>query len=423
MPLNELTGSRLRERRLALGMRQADLAAAAGISASYLNLIEQNRRRVAGDVLIRLAQVLGVEVGALEAGSAAGLAVALRAAASEPGYEAAELDRLEEFLGRFPGWAALAAGLQARVGQLERAVAALNDRIAHDPHLDQALHEVLSAVSSVRSTAGILAETEDIDPAWRARFHANLYADSERLARGAETLVTWLEGAEQEAGSGLAAPEEELDAWAAARDWQFAGVGAAELAQLGSEAARDMAARLVAWAEADAAAMPEAAFAAAREALGHDPARLAARFGVPVLAVLRRLALWPGAEAGLVICDGAGALIFRKPLAGFRPPRFGAACALWPLFAALSRPFQPLTTTIEMAGRRSERFAVLAWAELTHPQGFGGAELRQAAMMLTPVPPGAPAPAGRVGALRVGASCRICPETTCPARREASILG
>ena len=71
MPLNELTGSRLRERRLALGMRQADLAAAAGISASYLNLIEHNRRRVAGDVLIRLAQVLGVEVGALEAGSAA----------------------------------------------------------------------------------------------------------------------------------------------------------------------------------------------------------------------------------------------------------------------------------------------------------------------------------------------------------------
>ena len=51
MPLTALTGSRVRERRLALGMRQADLARDAGISASYLNLIEHNRRRVAGDVL------------------------------------------------------------------------------------------------------------------------------------------------------------------------------------------------------------------------------------------------------------------------------------------------------------------------------------------------------------------------------------
>ena len=89
MPLNELTGSRVRERRLALGLRQAELAAAAGISASYLNLIEHNRRRVAGEVLIRLAGVLGVEAGALEEGASAGLAEALRAAAGEPGAEAA----------------------------------------------------------------------------------------------------------------------------------------------------------------------------------------------------------------------------------------------------------------------------------------------------------------------------------------------
>ena len=416
MPLNELTGSRVRERRLALGLRQAELAAAAGISASYLNLIEHNRRRVAGEVLIRLAGVLGVEAGALEEGASAGLAEALRAAAGEPGAEAAELDRLEEFLGRFPGWARLAAGLQARVGQLERAVAALNDRIAHDPHLEQALHEVLSAVSSVRSTAGILAETEDIDPDWRARFHANLYNDSERLARGAETLVVWLEGAEQDAASGSASPEEELDQWLAAHDWHLDGV--TDVSGLASDVARAMALRLVAQAAADAEAMPGAVFGAAMADLAGDPLRLSQRFGVSVLAAMRRMALWPGSQAGLVICDGAGALTFRKPLAGFRPPRFGAACALWPLFTALTRPFQPLAHEIEIAGRRGARFAVQAWGEAAYPQGFGGIEVRQAAMLLTPLPPGAPAPA-----LRVGTTCRICPEAQCPARREASILG
>ena len=45
----QLTGNRIRERRLVLGMKQADLAEAVGISASYLNLIEHNRRRIGGD--------------------------------------------------------------------------------------------------------------------------------------------------------------------------------------------------------------------------------------------------------------------------------------------------------------------------------------------------------------------------------------
>ncbi|MFN7052179.1 MAG: helix-turn-helix domain-containing protein [Gemmobacter sp.] len=192
MPLTALTGSRVRERRLALGMRQADLARDAGISASYLNLIEHNRRRVAGDVLERLALALGVTVADLAEGGEGALAVRLRAAAqAEPEAETA---RLEEFMGRFPGWAGVTAALQARVEGLEQAVAALSDRIAHDPHLSLALHEVISAVSSVRSTSAILAETEDIEPEWRARFHSNLYADSERLARGAEALVTYLDG-------------------------------------------------------------------------------------------------------------------------------------------------------------------------------------------------------------------------------------
>ena len=53
----QLTGNRIRERRLVMGMKQADLAAAAGISPSYLNLIEHNRRRIGGKLLIALVFV------------------------------------------------------------------------------------------------------------------------------------------------------------------------------------------------------------------------------------------------------------------------------------------------------------------------------------------------------------------------------
>src|SRR5690606_21104940 len=50
-----------RQRRLA----QADLAAAVGISASYLNLIEHNRRRVTVPLLFKLAGYFGLEPGEL----------------------------------------------------------------------------------------------------------------------------------------------------------------------------------------------------------------------------------------------------------------------------------------------------------------------------------------------------------------------
>jgi transcriptional regulator with XRE-family HTH domain len=159
MPLSSLTGTRLRERRLIAGLRQAEVAAAAGISASYLNLIEHNRRKVAGPVLARLAAALKLEVAEFAVGRGAALVEDLRAAAAAGGGTGAEVDRLEDFVGRFPGWAALLAGLNGRVMAQERALEALNDRMSHDPHLALALHEVLSALSSVRSTAAILAET------------------------------------------------------------------------------------------------------------------------------------------------------------------------------------------------------------------------------------------------------------------------
>ncbi len=221
MPLSTLTGTLLRERRLALALRQADLAAQAGISASYLNLIEHNRRNVTPDVLARLASALGIDPAALADGAGGVMVEDLRAGAALAGGDA-ELDRLEDFAGRFPGWAGVVAALYRRSEGLERAVEALNDRMTHDPHLSASLHDLLSALSSVRSTAAILAETEHIDPDWRARFHRNLHQDSERLAAGAEVLVAYLDGSDQTREQGLAAPQEELEAWLATHDWHLA---------------------------------------------------------------------------------------------------------------------------------------------------------------------------------------------------------
>ena len=149
MALQALTGTRVRDRRLALGLRQADLAQAVGISASYLNLIEHNRRRIAPELLGRLAGGLGIEASALEEGAGGALVEALRAAAADFQGQGAEVERVEDFAGRFPGWAGLLGALHQRGRGLSRAVEALNDRLGHDPLLSAALHELLSVVSSV----------------------------------------------------------------------------------------------------------------------------------------------------------------------------------------------------------------------------------------------------------------------------------
>jgi transcriptional regulator with XRE-family HTH domain len=419
MPLSALSGTKLRDRRLAAGLRQAEVAARAGISPSYLNLIEHNRRKVTLDVMARLAEVLGIDRAALAEGKEAALVEDLRAAAARGG-SGAEVDRVEDLVDRFPGWAAHLVALETRGQALERAVAALNDRMTHDPHLSASLHELLSSLSAVRATAAILAETPDLEPDWAARFHRNLHQDSERLAAGAEALVGFLDAGQGIDEQGIAAPQEEVEDWLRRRGWTMADAELAtglteEIAGLASTAARSLAATHVETARADAQVLPEADFAAALAVTGPDPVALADHFATSPLVVMRRLAGVAGLQAGLVICDASGTLTFRKPATGFALPRFGAACPLWPLYAALGRPMQPFEARVQMAGQSDRRHRVIAWGETRHPQGLRGPELREAAMLILPEDGVGPVQ-------RIGSSCRVCARGDCPARREPSIL-
>jgi transcriptional regulator with XRE-family HTH domain len=438
MARSTLTGSRIRQRRGLVGLGQAELARRLGVSASYLNLIEHNRRRVAPDLLERVAHELGVDAAALSEGADAALMETLRDAAATVEEAAAplpEIDRLEELAGRFPGWAALIEAQHRRLAALERTVERLTDRMTHDPHLSASLHEVLSVAASLRSTAAILAETEDIDPAWRARFLHNLHGDSLRLTEGAQALVGYLE-ASQDDESGIAAPQEELEAWLAERDYHVAELEGPRPTDpealvegqtaLASRSARQLALGWLRRYRRDAEALPMRRLLAAVAAHGADPERLATLPGLggDLACLFRRLAsLPPGAagapSVGLVICDASGTMTFRKPVSGFGLPRFGAACPLWPLFQSLAHPLWPLRSTVEMAGRVPQKFETFAICEPRTPPGFGAPQVLEASMLILPVE--AEPPAGRP-ATPVGTSCRICPRPDCAARREPSIV-
>ena len=212
MAKSALSGTRIRSLRTARRLGQGDLARMAGISPSYLNLIEHNRRRANPRLLEAIAGALQIPPEALDESAGDAQIQALRAAAGRaaPGSEP-EVERTEEFLGRFPGWASLVTQLDTSSEDQERIIERLSDRMAHDPNLSAALHEIVSAVTSVQSTAAILAESEDLEPEWRARFHSNIHTDSVRLAIAAEALVAFLDTSGEE--TGLAAPQEELESW------------------------------------------------------------------------------------------------------------------------------------------------------------------------------------------------------------------
>lgn len=432
MPRDTLTGTRIRERRTAIRMKQAELAQAAGISASYLNLIEHNRRRIGGKLLLAIARVLEVEPSTLVEGVETALLSALReAAAARPDLKA-ELERIDEFAGRFPGWAALLADSRKRIDALERTVETLTDRLTHDPHLAASLHDMLSTVTSIRSTAGILADTQEIEPEWQDRFHRNINEDARRLAESSTALVRYLDSADSEAN--LTSPQEEVEAFLEENAYHFGALeeGAVSVDELvdGAEgltmaASRDFIRRYLRRYARDAGRIPLGQMLEFVQARGFDPAGLARAFDAPLGSALHRLATLPASAGlgplGLVICDASGTLLLRKPLDEFPLPRFGASCALWPLFTALTRPAQPVYRMVEQSAREARRFETFSIAELTGGMRFGDVARIEAVMLFRPSFDAGAEVAGQTP-VPVGVSCRICVRTDCSARREPSVL-
>ncbi len=409
-------------------LKQSDLARQIGISASYLNLIEHNRRRIGGKLLLDIAAALGVEPTVLSEGAEAALIASLQEAAQRANMSDSESGRAEEFAGRFPGWADALAAAHRKIADLERTVETLSDRLAHDPELAASVHEVLSTAASIRSTASILAEDKTITEEWRNRFHTNIDADSRRLADSSKALVGFLDTETGEAAPS-GSPQEEVAQFLAAHDYGFVSLedgsgsvdslvsGAPELVSVQSRhLARTVLTRVV----QDSAQVGMTDLQAALAEDGVDVIALSDRFGVSVPHMMRRLAAVPGLDAGLVVSDRAGSLLFRKDIEGFTIPRHGAACPLWPLFQVMGQPGQVIRARVQMPTRDGVVFDCFAAAEPVGPMVFNAPPLLEAAMLILPVPDSPKA--GDVPVQDIGPACRICPRGGCAGRREPSIL-
>jgi len=212
-----LAGLKIRARRKQAGLTQSELARRAGISPSYLNLIECNKRAIAGGLVDRIAAGLGVERSALDGEAERRIVATLEEIASEPELEgpSGHPGPAENLVGRNPGWAGLILSLHRAWRDESQAVVALADRLSRDPFLGDSVHRMLTHAASIRSASEILG-TEDLSDTERQRFLSIVTADSQLLSAAAKSLLEFFDSTRIRVRS--ATPAEHVDAFILAED-------------------------------------------------------------------------------------------------------------------------------------------------------------------------------------------------------------
>ncbi len=182
-------GLRISSKRKALGISQAALARAAGISASYLNLIERNKRHVGGSLLIRLAEALGFDVAELSGEAEHRLIAEVEEALSDPVLAGVSGQGAHDLVAQQPDAALAISRLHRAYTGAQFNADAYADRLRSDPLLAQLLHRILSGITAIRSSAEIVEDTADLEEAERSRFMAAISREARGLSELARGLV------------------------------------------------------------------------------------------------------------------------------------------------------------------------------------------------------------------------------------------
>ena len=454
-----ILGTRIRRRRREIGLSQSELARRVGISASYLNRIEWNRRQISGARLCQIADALDLPLDELGGSSERRLAEALAEIARLPslGGLGIEEAQIGELIGRFPGWSRALATLARSEREAVARVGVLSDRLSNDPFLGETVHRMLSRIAAIRSAAEILTEYTDIPADRRDRFSRIVHEESITLSEVGEALAVYLDKAED--ADRVLTPMDEVEAIFAARGNRFEEieVASADLAglltdplpvprraraaalarerlgetigevvagqpQIVTATARTRARKALLDYAAGAILMPMRTLAARSAALGYDIEALAESFSTGVDTVCRRLTALHGEGVprfGYLRANAAGTITEMIGIEGLAVPRYAAACPLWALYRAQQSPEAVVRQRVLFPS--GARFVFLARARHSGPIGFGKPRHYVTDMLVMAEEDAvhtiyAPDPATYVE--EVGPSCRLCPRRACAHRVE-----
>jgi len=188
-------GIRVRRHRMQMRQTQAGLARAVGISPSYLNLIENNKRDIGGRLLMSIAEQLGIEIEELSGDPEQRTLHALQEVLNDPlldGLDLAQAD-LHDLVARFPEVARALTRLHGAHSDANAELDAYANRLNSDPLLSQMLHEVLSRITAMRSSAEILSRVQDLAPKDRLRFSGSIASEARSLSETVRGLASYFD--------------------------------------------------------------------------------------------------------------------------------------------------------------------------------------------------------------------------------------
>lgn len=367
-------GGRIKRLRRQRRLPQAELAQALGISPSYLNLIEHNRRKVTVPLLFAIAGQLGVEPGELVEGDEGRLVGDLMEAFGDDLFADSDITNLEirdlahanpaaarAVLRLYDRYRHLAAGTATPAAQggaepFHLATEAISDFLQlngnHFPALEDAAERVRADIDSSGDSfeSGLRTYLFNVF-GLEVRLASLPHGIARQLdAGGRQLLVSDLLPAEsatfllaQHLGNLSAAGE--IDAIIAA-------------ANLPEGDAPALARNVLSSYFAGAVVMPYGPFLRACRDHRYDIERLGRRFGASFEQVCHRMTTLQrkgasGIPLHLVRTDIAGNISKRFSLSGIHIPRHSGACPRWNIYSAFLAPDRINTQISEMPdGRR-----------------------------------------------------------------------
>jgi predicted transcriptional regulator/transcriptional regulator with XRE-family HTH domain len=450
-----ILGPRIRERRREIGITQVDLARQIEISASYLNLIEHNKRDIGGTLLRKLANALDLPLDKLDGAADRRLLETLQEIAQNPEMLALDVEdkRIGELIGRFPGWARGILALSRSEHQATNTAQILSDRLNHDPFLGETVHKMLSRIASLHSASEIIDQYPEIESASRDRFYAIMREESQRLCKLGDALASYFDNAAW--ARRTLTPLDEVDAFFDKRQNHFAEIegraeqlylklpegkavtrlsAARELvnkrldkvvqkiiaaeSQLETDVARTRSHEILLRYAVAAVLVPMEILKRRAAELKYDLEMLSDDFGVDFQLIGERLSALPaGAENprfGFYQANASGNITLSRNLPGLLVPRYGSSCPLWILYRAQQAPNAVLRQHVQLPS--GEGFVFVARAANRGITGFGQARHYLTDMCVLSDEDArhtvyAPDPATVFEP--VGLSCRTCPRRNC----------
>jgi predicted transcriptional regulator/DNA-binding XRE family transcriptional regulator len=428
-----LIGRTVRRLRMERDWTQQALAARLGISASYLNLIEHDQRAVTASLLLKLAEVLEVDLAALSGTKERQLEQALREVLADPllGLEAVPEAELRTLAQSAPNAARAmlalhralrvaredAAGLALPTGRrvvlpVEETRDFFHDRANHFPALETLAERIGAEMAArpqemnhaiaerLRNRHGLTVRVGPMEGGLRR------YDPAARLLELAETLPREARGFHMAFQLMLLEGREAVE--------EVAGRASSP------EAAAMIRIGLLNYAAA-ALLMPYEPFLAAARDLRHDVDALAARFGVSFEQACHRLATLqrPGARGVpffFLRVDAAGNVGKRFSAAGFPFARFGGSCPKWLPHLAFSTPGELRVQVAELPDgtaflcfARTVAKPAPRWGEPPHVSVIAmGCDIARAGEVV--YADGLDLERAKVG---IGLSCRLCERQDC----------